>query len=175
MAEKVLITVDMQNDFIDGSLGTDEAQAIVQNVVDYIENSDADLFLYTLDTHAENYLETREGKFLPVEHCIKGSEGHKLNPEVAKALKSKNAEGIEKKTFGSKELVEYLKKRNAEYESFTLLGLCSDICVISNSLLLKAYWPEVPIRVVQNCVAGVSPESNAQAIAVMQTCQIEMV
>lgn len=171
---KILIVVDMQNDFIDGSLGTKEAVATVDNVVKEIKK-DYDFIYVTRDTHGEHYLETNEGKHLPVVHCIKDSEGWMLKKEIEDALKEKgNYQIIDKPTFGSEELVEILKKRE-DVESITLVGLCTDICVVSNALLVKAAFYEKEIRVKENCCAGVTPESHEAALTTMKMCQIEII
>ena len=169
----ILVVVDMQNDFIDGTLGTAEAEAIVPNVVDRIKNFNG-LVLATRDTHGENYLETPEGKKLPVEHCIKGTYGWQIRDEIAELLESAP---IDKPTFGSETLGKVLKEfHKAEaIDSITLVGVCTDICVISNALLLKAFLPEVPIFVDENCCAAATPESQEQALAAMKCCQIEII
>lgn len=168
---KVLVVVDMQNDFIDGALGTKEAEQIVSNVVKKIQGFDG-LVLATRDTHGENYLETQEGRNLPVEHCIRGTKGWEIRPEIAECI----AEApIDKVTFGSAELGEYLRNYNEEketVESVTLVGLCTDICVISNAMIVKANLPEVPVIVDASCCAGVTPESHRQALGAMKMCQI---
>ena len=169
----ILVVVDMQNDFIDGSLGTKEAQAIVDNVVAEIANYDpADIFV-TRDMHPENYLDTQEGKNLPVVHCVKNTKGWEINEKIAKALK--NAEIIDKPTFGSKILAEKIaviaEKEDIEV---TLIGLCTDICVVSNALLIKAYVPEIPVRVIASCCAGVTPESHEAALKTMAMCQVKV-
>ena len=169
----ILVVVDMQNDFIDGSLGTKEAQAIVDNVVAEIANYDpADIFV-TRDTHPENYLDTQEGKNLPVVHCVKNTKGWEINEKIAKALK--NVEIIDKPTFGSKILAEKIAAI-AEKEDIevTLIGLCTDICVVSNALLIKAYVPEIPMRVIASCCAGVTPESHEAALKTMAMCQVKV-
>lgn len=169
----ILVVVDMQNDFIDGSLGTKEAQAIVDNVVAEIANYDpADIFV-TRDTHPENYLDTQEGKNLPVVHCVKNTKGWEINEKIAKALK--NVEIIDKPTFGSKILAEKIAAI-AEKEDIevTLIGLCTDICVVSNALLMKAYVPEIPVRVIASCCAGVTPESHEAALKTMAMCQVKV-
>lgn len=169
--KKLLVVVDMQKDFIDGSLGTREALAIVPRVKEKIEEymkADNDV-IFTLDTHEENYLDTQEGKKLPVLHCIRGSEGWELHS----SLKDYEGKRFEKRTFGSDELSLYIKSRN--YESIELVGLCTDICVISNALLLKAFAPETPIRVDSSCCAGVTPESHENALNAMKVCHIEVV
>ena len=170
---KLLIVVDMQNDFVDGALGTKEAEAIVQNVKEKILSYPEKDVVVTLDTHEENYLDTQEGKFLPVVHCIRGTEGWKLNPEIEAV--TKNAKVFEKPTFGSIRLAESLKQL-LEWEDLELelVGLCTDICVVSNALLLKAAMPEVPISVDSSCCAGVTPESHEAALATMKMCQIRV-
>lgn len=169
-----LIVVDMQKDFVDGSLGTKEAQAIVPNVMDKILSFDGTIFA-TLDTHAENYLETAEGKQLPVKHCIKGTPGWRLDDGVAAALEQKGYTQVEKVTFGSV-LLPRLLYQAAGNEAFTveLIGLCTDICVVSNALMLKANFPEVPISVDSSCCAGVTPETHEAALATMRCCQIHV-
>lgn len=169
--KRLLIVVDMQNDFIDGSLGTKEALAIIPNVKKKIEEYEAngyDIF-FTLDTHEENYLETQEGKNLPVVHCIRGTDGW----ELTGALKKFKGKRFEKTTFGSADLAEYIKDK--EYDSIELIGLCTDICVISNALLIKAFLPETPVRVDGTCCAGVTPESHENALKAMKVCQIEVI
>lgn len=170
---KLLVVVDMQKDFVDGSLGTPEAQAIVDSVVKKVsaeKDAGTDL-IFTLDTHEANYLETAEGKHLPVEHCIRGTEGWMLIPELRPL-----AEGckiVEKPTFGSTKLA-HLAASN-RYDSIELIGLCTDICVISNALLLKAAVPETPISVDASCCAGVTPASHENALSAMNMCQISIV
>ena len=172
---EVLIVVDMQNDFIDGSLGTKEAEAIVEHVVEAIDRFEGSV-IATRDTHPESYLSSREGRFLPVEHCIKDSDGWKIRKEVEEALKKKDALIIDKPTFGSEKLVEVLKEmdRKQPIGTVTLLGLCTDICVVSNALLVKAAFPETDIRVLKDCCAGVTPESHEAALTTMKMCQIEV-
>ena len=173
---KVLVVVDMQNDFVDGALGTKEACAIVPDVVKTIEGFDGKI-VATRDTHAENYMDTQEGKHLPVIHCVKGTEGWKINSEIQKALDERQAVVIDKPTFGSVELGKYVRKLDREepVDEILLIGVCTDICVISNALLLKAYLPEVPVRVTASCCAGVTPEQHEQALEAMKPCQIEIV
>lgn len=173
---KVLAVIDMQNDFIDGTLGTEEAVAIVPEVVKKVREFDGKV-IATRDTHGENYLDSAEGKKLPVVHCVKGTEGWKIRAEVEEALEGRGAVKIDKPTFGSVELGEYVRdlSKTEDVEEITVIGLCTDICVISNALLLKAYLPEVPIRVEAECCAGVTPESHRQALAAMKMCQIEIV
>lgn len=169
---KVLVVVDMQNDFIDGALGTAEAVAIVPNVAEKIKNFDGTV-LYTRDTHEENYMETQEGRNLPVPHCIRDTEGWQIRTELQQA----GAVVIDKPTFGSRELAETLVEMNREeaIESITLIGLCTDICVISNAFVIKAFLPETPIIVDAACCAGVTPKSHARALEAMKVCQIAVV
>lgn len=170
--KKILIVVDMQRDFVDGALGTKEAVSIVDTVVKKIEHFDGDIIV-TYDTHNENYMNTNEGKHLPVPHCIKGTDGWHLNEQVQKAVDKKNCKLIEKPTFGSVELTEYLKQQyNPEEIEIELIGLCTDICVVSNALLLKANFLETPISVDAACCAGVTPESHNAALLTMKMCQI---
>ena len=168
----LLIVVDMQNDFIDGALGTKEAVAIVPNVKKKIEEFSGRV-IFTRDTHYENYLETQEGKNLPVEHCIKGTEGWKIREEVDVLRKT---EAIDKVTFGSSELGPILLKLDKEekIDSITVIGLCTDICVISNVMIAKAFLPEVPIIVDANCCAGVSVETHENALKAMEVCQVRI-
>lgn len=168
-----LIVVDMQNDFVDGALGTKEAVAIVPNVVEKIKGFDGKV-LFTRDTHHENYMETQEGKNLPVPHCIEGTQGFELVPEI-KALCI--SEPIDKPVFGSAELGLKLQAENEKeaIDSITLVGLCTDICVISNAFVIKSFLPEVPIIVDASCCAGVTPESHLRALESMKTCQIQIV
>ena len=169
-----LVVVDMQNDFVDGALGSAEAVAIVPNVVEKIKNFDGEIFV-TLDTHFDNYMETAEGKKLPVPHCIKGTNGWELNPEVAKALEGKKHTVVEKLTFGSVDLPKLMKEAVGEdVFSAELIGLCTDICVVSNALLLKAHYPEYNIAVDASCCAGVTPKSHNEALATMGMCQIDI-
>ena len=170
----ILVVVDMQNDFIDGALGTPEAVAIVPKVMVKMMNFDG-LVLATRDTHGEDYLETQEGKNLPVVHCIKGTHGWEIKDEIQQLLIS---QPIDKPTFGSEALGKVLKDLNNDVEpidSITLVGLCTDICVISNAMLLKAFLPEVPIMVDASCCAGVTPESHERALEAMKACQIEII
>ena len=172
--KKVLIVVDMQNDFIDGALGTKEAQAIVPAVIAKIREYKGETVFATRDTHYENYLETAEGEHLPIEHCIKHTEGWKIQTEVEKALNEVGAEVIDKPTFGStvlaKKVFELAKTNYLEIE---MIGLCTDICVVSNALLLKANLPEAVIKVDPKCCAGVTPESHEAALLTMKMCQID--
>ncbi len=173
--KKILIVVDMQKDFVDGALGTAEAVAVVGNVVRKIESFSGDIIV-TYDTHSENYMETSEGKHLPVPHCIKESEGWRLDAAVQSALEGKVYKTIEKPTFGSVELPEYIRATYDEAEiELELIGLCTDICVVSSALLLKANFPEIPITVDSSCCAGVTPDSHSAALTTMKMCQIEII
>ena len=170
-----LIVVDMQKDFVDGALGTPEAQAIVEKVADKILGFEGQIFA-TLDTHRENYLTTAEGKKLPVKHCIKGTPGWVLNDSIAAALEQKGYTPVEKLTFGSV-LLPRLLYQAAAGENFTveLVGLCTDICVVSNALILKALFPAAEISVDASCCAGVTPESHQAALLTMKMCQIDLI
>ena len=169
--KKVLVVVDMQNDFIDGSLGTVQAQGIVSKVISKIKSYSAVCIYATRDTHGEDYLESSEGKNLPVVHCVKGSKGWEIRPEVAEAMPQ--AVILDKPTFGSTELAKLLYRENEKEElEIELVGLCTDICVVSNALLLKSFLPENRISVDASCCAGVTPESHEAALATMKMCQI---
>lgn len=168
-----LIVVDMQADFVSGALGTKEAQAIVPAAAEKIHTFDGQVF-YTRDTHEENYLTTQEGKNLPVPHCIRGTEGWQIVPSIRPETEENV---IDKPTFGSTALAERLAGEHAASPigSVTLIGLCTDICVISNALLIKAYLPEVQVIVDAACCAGVTPESHQNALSAMKMCQITVV
>lgn len=169
--KRILVAVDMQNDFIDGSLGTKEAVAIVPRVAEKIRSYDRGDVFATQDTHPENYLGTQEGRNLPVRHCIKGTEGWRIRKEIADLVPPEHV--FQKPTFGSTELAGYLLGISEKEEiSIELVGLCTDICVVSNALMLKAFMPEVPISVDPSCCAGVTPEKHAAAIETMRSCQI---
>ena len=167
---KYLIVVDMQTDFIDGALGTPEAVAILPHVKEKIENFEGKV-LFTRDTHAPDYLTTQEGRNLPVEHCIKGTDGWQIHPTLEPLRKT---EAIDKPTFGSTALMELLKKEG-DVESLEFIGLCTDICVISNAMLAKANFLEVPVTVDAKCCAGVTPASHKNALEAMKMCQIRVV
>lgn len=168
--KKYLIVIDMQKDFVDGALGTKEAEAIVPAVLDKVNSFDGEV-IFTKDTHFEDYLTTSEGAMLPVEHCIKGTEGWQLIPPLEKYCTANNCKVYEKLTFGSVELAQYMLAEQT-IESIELIGLCTDICVVSNALLLKAFLPEVTIKVDSACCAGVTPEKHAAALETMCSCQI---
>lgn len=167
---RVLIVVDMQNDFVTGSLGTKEAEAIVANVKAKVETyrERGDEILFTRDTHTEFYMETQEGKNLPVMHCVKDTAGWQIIDE----LKGYVSKVFDKPTFGSVELAGYITE--GDYTEIELIGLCTDICVVSNAVLLKAYLPEVHISVDSKCCAGVTPDSHNAALTTMRMCQIDV-
>jgi nicotinamidase-related amidase len=180
--KKILVVIDMQNDFIDGALGTKEAAAIVEKVAAKIESYPAEDVYATLDTHEANYLTTAEGKHLPVEHCIKGTPGWELNQSIAPLLT--DAVKWEKPTFGSDTLAEEIYQRYKGVSAIDptgkgleieLVGLCTDICVVTNALLLKTKLPEAKITVDSSCCAGVTPESHEAALLTMKMCQVEVV
>lgn len=172
--KRFLVVVDIQKDFVDGALGTSEAQGIISASAEKIKSFDGEIIV-TYDTHAENYMETSEGRKLPVPHCIKGTEGWELNAEIAKALEGREYTKVEKPTFGSVELPKLIADAAGE-EEFTieLIGLCTDICVVSNALLLKASFPEVQISVDSACCAGVTVDSHNAALTTMKMCQIDV-
>lgn len=165
--KKTLIVVDMQNDFIDGSLGTKEAQAIVENVKkkikEYQDNEDE--IIFTRDTHSEDYLNTNEGKHLPVEHCIAGTHGW----QIAAGLEVPGAKYINKPAFG------WMKWNEFVFEEVELVGLCTDICVVSNALIMKAAFPEINVTVDASCCAGVTPETHKAALETMKMCQVNVI
>ena len=171
--EKVLVVVDMQRDFIDGALGTPEAEAILPAVCEKIRDFDGTV-LFTKDTHEEDYLGTQEGRFLPVRHCIRGTAGWDFPEEIAALAKARGAEVFEKPTFGSERLAEALRGLEAAggIEEIEFVGLCTDICVVSNALLAKAALPEVPVSVDAACCAGVTPAKHEAALETMRSCQV---
>ncbi|MBR3592883.1 MAG: cysteine hydrolase [Clostridia bacterium] len=173
--KKVLVVVDIQNDFVDGALGTPEAVAIVDAAAEKIKNFDGDIFV-TYDTHFENYMDTLEGKKLPVPHCIKGTNGWELNPKIANALMGKDYAAVEKLTFGSVDLPQLVKEKIGNQKAeITLIGLCTDICVVSNALLLKANILDSEIFVDSACCAGVTPDTHNAALDTMRCCQINVI
>lgn len=167
----VLVVVDMQNDFIDGTLGTVEARNILQGVIDKITYFGGEV-VFTRDTHGENYLETQEGQKLPVKHCIKDTDGWQLHRNIRELAEGKTL--IDKPTFGSLALAHYLQGKG-DLDTIILVGLCTDICVISNALILKAAFPETEIIVDKDCCAGVTPESHENALKAMELCQIKII
>lgn len=173
--KKILVVVDIQNDFVDGALGTREAVAIIDNAAQKIKNFDGDIFVM-LDTHYENYMQTLEGQKLPMPHCIKNTNGWLLNPKIANALKNRNYKTVEKLTFGSTKLPQLIKETIGDNQAeITLIGLCTDICVVSNALLLKANFTDAEIYVDSSCCAGVTPETHNAALEVMKCCQINII
>ena len=172
--KKFLVVVDIQNDFVDGALGTAEAQKIIKPSIEKIKNFDGEIFV-TYDTHGEDYLNTAEGKKLPVAHCIKNTNGWRLNGEIAAALEGKKYTEVIKYTFGSKDLPKILLEA-AQGDDFSveLIGLCTDICVVSNALYLKANFPECDILVDGTCCAGVTPQTHNAALDTMRCCQIDV-
>lgn len=172
-----LVIIDMQNDFIDGSLGTGEAVAIVPDVVKLIENWKGGSIFVTKDTHQPEYLSTLEGVKLPVIHCVRDTDGWELNPQIQAALETKKSTRvvmIDKPTFGSECLVDVIKALVKEGDQIILAGLCTDICVVSNALLLRAALPDTVIRVIGSCCAGVTPATHDAALQVMGMCQIDV-
>ncbi len=171
---KILVVVDMQKDFVDGALGTKEAVAIVPNVVEKIKTYNAEDVFFTKDTHQADYMTTQEGENLPVEHCIEGTPGWELDRSVAEVLRESAV--VNKPTFGSTQLAKMIcdiaSKEEIEIE---LIGLCTDICVVSNALILKAFMPEVKISVDSACCAGVTPQKHEAALETMRSCQINVV
>lgn len=190
---KIVIVVDMQNDFIDGTLGSPEAQAIVPVMVDRLKELDDGntLLFFTKDTHSADYLDTQEGKNLPVTHCIEETPGWSINKQISSYVDYNSnfltystfnirKSRVLKHTFGSIELADTIRelvyeKSDIEIDEIILMGVCTDICVISNAMLLKAYCPEVPITVDASCCAGVTPESHKNALAAMKMCQINII
>ena len=168
---KAIIVVDMQNDFVDGALGTQEAQAMLPRLVEKLkaEQTAGTALVFTMDTHGTDYLETQEGKKLPVEHCIRGTTGWQIADALQPFVRAAAAV-IEKPTFGATALPAAI----ADYDEIEFVGLCTDICVISNALLLKAFYPEKRITVDASCCAGVTPESHANALNAMRMCQVEV-
>lgn len=176
MANDYLVIIDMQNDFVDGSLGTPEACAIAPAVIEKARIFDGTV-VFTLDTHGSNYASTQEGQHLPVTHCIKGTAGWHLIPELEEVRQARNARVFEKPTFGSTELAQWLVERNQEdpITSLEFIGVCTDICVVGNALMVKAFLPEVPVRVDASCCAGVTPQAHDAALATMSSCQVEII
>ncbi|MBQ7479018.1 MAG: cysteine hydrolase [Selenomonadaceae bacterium] len=167
--KKCIVVVDMQNDFIDGSLGTKEAQEMLPRLVKKLERETDAALVFTQDTHSADYLETQEGKNLPVKHCIKPEKGWEIAPAL-KPFAEKAAAIVEKPTFGSTKLPDAVR----DFDEIELVGLCTDICVISNALLLKAFYPEKSISIDASCCAGVTPESHENALGAMKMCQIQV-
>lgn len=197
--KKILVVIDMQNDFIDGPLGTPEARGIVDKVCEKIRGDEWDFVYATMDTHFEdNYLNSKEGMKLPVKHCIQGTEGYYLNESIVAAVEENESAcdilPLIKTTFGCTSLIDCLCRifgsapfvgnlyrtftnmyEDIKNTEITLVGVCTDICVISNALLLKAHFPEMNIMVDAACCAGTSPEKHRMALEVMKSCQIDIV
>ncbi len=174
--KKILLVIDMQNDFIDAALGTKEAVAIVENVKSKIKSYEKSNIFATRDTHEENYLETQEGEHLPVRHCIRGTEGWQIRKDIQKLLDESKI--FDKPTFGSLRLAQTIKEmyENEKGElEVEICGLCTDICVVSNALLLKATLPEMKIFLDPKCCAGVTPQKHDAAIETMRSCQIQII
>jgi len=174
---KVLVVIDMQNDFTTGVLGNPQTAGVIDNVVkkisDFKKSEPDGKIIATLDTHSENYMETQEGKNLPIPHCIRGTDGWKLVPQVESAL-GEDCIRLEKVTFGASDLP-LAVGRDENIEEFQVIGVCTDICVISNAMILKASFPEVPIKIISDCCAGVSPETHRNALNAMKVCQMIIV
>ena len=174
--KKILVVIDMQNDFIDGALGTPEAVAIVENVKAKILSYPKENVFATRDTHHQYYMDTQEGRNLPVPHCIRGTDGWQIRPEIAELIFPDHI--IDKPTFGSTQLaklMEVLERREEDGIEIELVGLCTDICVVSNALLLKASMPETPISCDASCCAGVTPAKHEAALETMRSCQIRII
>ena len=176
MNTKILVVIDMQNDFIQGSLGTEEAKLIVRNVVQKIKEHIGKIIV-TKDTHEENYMDTLEGHNLPVPHCIRGTAGWELDNDIEAALQNRSTYVVEKPSFGSLQLLEIIDDllgQGYSIDDIELVGLCTDICVISNAMILKARLPEVPFIVDAACCAGVTPVSHKNALETMKMCHIKI-
>ena len=166
--KELLIIVDLQNDFVTGALGTKDAQRAASRIAKKLAKSEKDL-IFTLDTHDDKYLETQEGRNLPIVHCVKGTEGWKLVPEVTPFLNTEKCKAfVEKTAFGGVTLISLVK----DYDSIELVGVCTDICVIANALLLKSFYPEKLISVDKKCCAGSSKKAHNATLEVMKSCQI---
>lgn len=180
--KKILVVIDCQVDFITGSLRNEEAIKKVPNIVKKINDFDGDAIFYTMDTHQEDYMETNEGKKLPVVHCVKGTDGWQIEGSIMGALTGADKRGIkvvrvEKPTFGSYDLVEEIKRVSLWADlDVEFVGFCTDICVVSNALLVKAaFYDKAKITVVEDCCAGVTPETHFAACKTMQMCQIDVI
>lgn len=173
MSRKILVVIDMQNDFVTGTLGTPEAAALVPELASFARDYAGEV-VYTMDTHGADYTKTQEGKHLPVVHCLRGSQGWRLVPELDTLQRATKAPVFEKDTFGSPELAAWLHDQNERepIACIELCGVCTDICVVSNAQLIKASLPEVPVSVHAHLCAGVTPETHDAALTVMQSCQV---
>lgn len=175
---RLLVVVDMQNDFIDGALGTKEAEGIVENVADKIKEyqREKDSIIFTMDTHSDNYEETMEGRKLPIKHCMKGTHGWDICDAIQTVCNLNNYKIYEKDTFGSRELGKDLAAGIYDTCSeIELVGICTDICVISNALLIKTFLPEKKITVDGACRAGITPKSHKNALEAMKMCHIDII
>ena len=173
--EKLLIVVDMQNDFINGLLGTSEAMAIVDKVMEKIKSFDGKI-VYTKDSHTADYLNSREGKLLPIQHCRKGTDGWRLCPEIEKLFLDMQADCIEKVGFGACDLPEYINKKFPNGIDYVeLVGLCTDACVLANAMLVRTFFPETEVVIDASCCAGITPQGHKTALDAMRTCQITII
>ena len=170
--DKLLIIVDMQNDFIDGALANPAAAVIVPGIVEFAKGWTGKIGV-TFDTHFENYMETQEGKNLPVPHCIANTEGHKLNVAIEEAIHSRVSYTVIKPTFGFDSWKQY--GFDSHFDEVVVVGTCTDICVVSNVLAIKAAFPELKVTVIEKLCAGLSPEKHAAAIEVMKSCQVNVI
>ena len=171
--KKLLIVVDMQNDFVTGSLGTKEASEIAPAIAEYVRQFDGEV-VFTRDTHNENYSKTQEGQKLPVMHCLKGTDGWQIVPQLHEFSANEGKYRIfDKPTFGSTQLAQFVSE-NAP-EEVQLVGVCTGICILSNAVLIKAFAPEIPVKVIADLCACVTPESHETALRAMETCQIEII
>lgn len=171
--KRLLVVIDMQKDFIDGALGSKEARAVVSVIKELIrrERESGSTVVFTQDTHGADYAETQEGRLLPVPHCIKGTEGWEISSELTPFASS--ARIFEKNAFGSIALAEYVQRE--AFEEIALCGVCTDICVVSNALLIKAFCPEAAVSVMKDACAGTTPQNHAAALVTMQNCQIKTI
>lgn len=176
---KVIVIVDMQNDFITGPLGTPEAVVAKDNLINWLKNnlSHKDKVIFTMDTHENDYLETQEGKNLPIPHCIVYTNGWKLNKEITDIVDKIRPyqSTLYKQSFGTPFIKDYISYDIDEIEEIIFCGVCTDICVVSNALITKAESPEIPISIIANCCAGTTPEKHKAALSVMESCQIKIV
>lgn len=172
MKKKLLIVIDMQYDFIDGALANKDAQAIVKDMSKYINEFDGEV-IFTQDTHDKNYMESQEGKFLPIPHCIKDSEGWKVHQDLLDARKNNDYKLLEKPTFGYKDWDKVLS--NYDIDEIIMVGTCTDICVVSNALAIKAVLPETSVSVIASLCAGLTKEKHEAALEVMRSCQVKVI
>lgn len=176
--KKILLVIDVQNDFITGALRNEEAIKKLPNIVKLLNTKEYDEIYVTMDTHdKENYLKTLEGQKLPIEHCIKGTWGWRMPEEVRATTAIQSAEVFEKETFGSTWLADNLSTTHYPKDDceFTIVGYCTDICVVSNALLIRAHFPNSTIKILRDCTAGVTPETHEAALKTMEMCQIEVI